>query len=247
MKFENALHVTVIATDEKQLAGVYAVLASSTALAAALAAISGSGNAPAPAAAKPVTEKPSATEETQEADAPASAGTGEIAQTDASLSDDAPKVDAAGTPFDPARHTGTIVKSGLWRMKAGLSRGEGEGEDAIPKGDGTGTSSDGPAPAASDTATAPADEEEDEFAAFVSTGKTEEATAEIPARTWTDADLSALCNQAATKLGDPAPVRDVIAPFIPEGETPHSRNIPADKREEFAVALETKAGITYAG
>lgn len=31
--------------------------------------------------------------------------------------------DAAGTLFDPARHTGTLVKSsGLWRMKVGLSR-----------------------------------------------------------------------------------------------------------------------------
>lgn len=37
------------------------------------------------------------------------------------------ETDAAGTPFDPERHTGTKVKSGLWRMKVGKSRPESEG------------------------------------------------------------------------------------------------------------------------
>lgn len=36
------------------------------------------------------------------------------------------KEDASGTPFDAARHTGTLTKAGLWRMKVGVSRPESE-------------------------------------------------------------------------------------------------------------------------
>lgn len=36
------------------------------------------------------------------------------------------KVDAAGVAFDPARHTGTLTKAGLWRMKVGVRRPENE-------------------------------------------------------------------------------------------------------------------------
>lgn len=38
-----------------------------------------------------------------------------------------PTVDKAGTPLDPARHTGTLTSKGLWRMKVGISRPENEG------------------------------------------------------------------------------------------------------------------------
>lgn len=154
--------------------------------------------------------------------------------------------DAAGTPFDPARHTGSIVKSGLWRMKAGIPRGPGEGEDAIPGNQGTGTSATATGSSGGSTAQAPAADDDDEFAAFArAAGNSTPASA--PARKWTVEDLSKLTNQAAVKLGDPAPVKEVISQFVPAGEVPHSRNIPESKREEFAKALEAKAGITFEG
>ena len=42
--------------------------------------------------------------------------------TPAAVSGEAPKVDGEGTPFDPAMHTGTLTKGGLWRMKVGVAR-----------------------------------------------------------------------------------------------------------------------------
>jgi hypothetical protein len=86
-------------------------------------------------------------------------------------------------------------------------------------------------------------EEDDEFAAFAAAA----GPAKAAARTWTDADLSKLANQAATKLGSPDKVKATITKHVPEGLTPHSRNIPADKREAFAVDLEAVAGIEYVG
>jgi len=152
--------------------------------------------------------------------------------------------DAAGTPFDPARHTGSIVKSGLWRMKAGIPRGPGEGEDAIPAS-GTGTSATATGSSGGSTAPAPAADDDDEFAAFARAAGNSPTTA--PARKWTVEDLSKLTNQAAQKLGDPAPVKELIGQYVPAGEVPHSRNIPEDKREAFAKALEARAGITFEG
>jgi hypothetical protein len=101
-------------------------------------------------------------------------------------------------------------------------------------------------------ASAAASQEDDEFAMFAAAAtKVKEtetaAAASVPARVWTDADLGALCNQAAMKLGDPAPIKEVIAGFMPEGEVAHSRNVPAERREEFAKAIEAKAGIEFAG
>jgi hypothetical protein len=49
------------------------------------------------------------------------------------------------------------------------------------------------------------------------------------------------------KLGDPSPIKEIIASFTPEGQVAHSRNIPADKRAEFVKAVEDKAGIQFAG
>ena len=98
----------------------------------------------------------------------------------------------------------------------------------------------------------PATSEDDEFAAFRAASEKVEAedaaaVASVPARKWTDADLSSLCNQAALKLGDPVPVKAIIAQFVPEGEVQHSRMIPDAKRAEFAAAIEAKAGIEFAG
>lgn len=36
--------------------------------------------------------------------------------------------DAAGTLFDPDRHTGSKTQAGLWRMKVGVSRPESESQ-----------------------------------------------------------------------------------------------------------------------
>lgn len=197
--------------------------------------------------------------------------------------------DAAGVLWDPAKHAGTKakVKSGLWRMKVGVTRPAGEGEEAITgtatgdapppppgaatpppppptpatdpnrpepayrydNGDGTeqwhvgGAWDGGKHPIPADAPPPPA--VDDEFAAFATANSGTAAT--TAGRTWTDADLSALCNQAAHKAGNPDPVREVIAQFVPANEIQHSRMVPGEKREEFAKALETKLGFTYAG
>jgi len=94
--------------------------------------------------------------------------------------------------------------------------------------------------------------DDDEFAAFAAAtakveAQKEEAAASVPARKWTDADLGALCNQAAQKLGRPDPIKELIAKFVPEGEVAHSRNVPEENRHEFAQAVEAVAGIEFAG
>jgi hypothetical protein len=73
------------------------------------------------------------------------------------------------------------------------------------------------------------------------------STAAPTARTWADADLSKLCNQAAVAKGSPEPVKAIIAKFVPAGEPAHSRSIPMDQREAFAVEVETTLGIVYEG
>jgi hypothetical protein len=95
-------------------------------------------------------------------------------------------------------------------------------------------------------------DEDDEFAAFTAAAAKadaadEAAKANVPPRNYTDADLGALCNQAAVKLGDPTPVKELIARFVPQGEVAHSRNVPADQRAAFVAAVEQKAGIEFAG
>lgn len=184
-----------------------------------------------------------------QADAPESAAVADVA--DGTL-------DAAGWPWDPSLHASTkgTTKDGLWRMKVGVARPD--PKPGFPKADaastgGTGTTSNGAAGQSSGTAaSAAAGEDEDEFAAFRAAadnvnGTNAAAAANIPARKWTDADLGALCNQAAVKAGDPAPIKAIITDFVPAGQVPHSRNIPDDQREAFAQAVESKIGITFAG
>jgi len=167
-------------------------------------------------------------------------------------------IDAAGWPWSAELHASTrgMTKDGLWRMKVGVSRPD--PKPGFPKAEGngaTGTPSDGAgsAPSASAlVAAATSTEDEDEFAAFraaadKANGTDAAAAASIPARKWTDADLGAICNQAAVKLGDPAPIKALIAEYVPEGQVPHSRNIPDEKRDAFAKAVEAKAGIEFAG
>ena len=200
---------------------------------------------------------------------PSLVGNGSTATTDVSLSDSDPnEVDAHGWPWSPELHASTkgTTKDGLWRMKVGVTRPD--PKPGFPKTDATpsSTSTASPANQVADTAMEPAGssptaapasvaaspDEDDEFAMFAAAAAKVNATeaaaaASVPARVWTDADLGALCNQAAMKLGDPAPIKEVIATFVPEGQVVHSRNVPADKRADFAAAIEAKAGIEFAG
>lgn len=211
-------------------------------------------------AASPATAENSAP--TVEMESSAANGNGSTATADASLSDGA--VDAHGHPWSAELHASTkgVTKDGLWRMKVGVSRPDplpGFPVDNAGQSADTGTKPETASPSATlPTATEPAtgpaaiSGDDDEFAAFrnaAAASDTVDATAaaSIPERTWTDADLGALCNQAAVKLGDPTPVKDLIAQYVPAGEVGHSRNIPADKREEFGKAVEAKAGIDFAG
>jgi hypothetical protein len=182
-------------------------------------------------------------------------GNGSTAPIDASPSSS--DIDTGGHPWSPELHasTKTKTKEGYWRMKVGVSRPA--DLPGFPKEGGTGTSSTGSAPEATSSAanadangaaspSTTATDEDDEFAAFrTALDKDNAAPAETPARKWTDADLGALCNQAAVKLGDPAPVKALIADYVPTGTVPHSRNIPDDKRADFAAAVEAKAGIAF--
>lgn len=183
---------------------------------------------------------------------PASATTG------ASPSDGG-EVDAGGHPWSAELHASTKgkTKDGYWRMKVGVSRPDPLPGYPVEGSAGTGTSeagaaSEAGASATTGTAGSPAGEDDDEFAAFRQAAAASEATdaaaaAAVPARQLSDADLGALCNQAAVKLGDPSPVKEIIGRYVPEGEVAHSRNIPAERREEFAKEVEAKAGIEFAG
>lgn len=167
------------------------------------------------------------------------------------------EVDAHGHPWSADMHAATkgTTKEGLWRMKVGASRPDpkpGFPKDAAPTAASPATENGAASAPSTPAATATAEEDDDEFAAFRAAADKAgaadaAAAASVPARKWTDADLGALCNQAAGKLGDPAPVKAVIAEHVPEGQVPHSRNIPEDRREAFAQAVEAKADIKFAG
>lgn len=237
-EFDKMREVTILVSSSAQLAAVYALLGGASPAAVAVAAPKAS-TAAAPA---PVVEPSQAS---------GAAEASQAADPDAMLSGE---VDAHGWPWSADMHASTKGKTqeGLWRMKVGVKRPD--PKPGFPIGD-TGTASTGEesnAPATAPAPTASPIEEDDEFAAFRQASekleaKDAEAKASIPARKWTDADLGALCNQAAVKLGDPKPVKEIIAEFVPAGEVAHSRNIPDEKRAEFAAAVEAKAGIEFAG
>lgn len=197
----------------------------------------------------------SAASEVKATAAPTAADTGsapiEQAAGSETVAGDPNEIDTGGHPWSEALHAGTKgkTKDGYWRMKVGVSRPA--DLPGFPKADAASTaanpSSENGAASAQSIPAATADDD-DEFAAFASAAANQAGSAAaVPARTWTDADLGALCNQAATKLGDPAPIKALIAEYMPADTLPHSRNVPADKRAAFAAAIEAKAGITYAG
>jgi hypothetical protein len=194
---------------------------------------------------------------------PAPSPSPSAAEASPAASDDG-EIDAHGHPWSADMHASTKgkTKDGLWRMKVGVSRPDplpGFPKDE-PSTD-TGTSQATPTPSAtSQDATdqgsgqpATSGDDDDEFAAFRAAANASATTDQAAAaaapttRPWTDADLGALCNQAAVKLGDPAPIKEIIGQYVPEGEVAHSRNIPPEKREDFAKAVEAKAGIEFAG
>ena len=240
------MHVSIVVTSQAQLASVYALLGAGV--------LNSIVNA-APAAPAPTAAAPSAADEQS----------GFAAE--ASPAADSGEVDAGGWPWSADLHASTKgkTKDGLWRMKVGVSRPD--PKPGFPVEDGSQASPDAATatePAGSSQTPAPesapasqdgspaAGDEDDEFATFraaaaKSDAEDAAAKASVPPRKWTDADLGALCNQAAVKLGDPSPVKEIIAQFIPEGQVAHSRNIPEDKRDDFAKAVEAKAGIEFAG
>lgn len=239
--------ISVVVLDAAQLTGVYALLGGTS------HAALGSGNV------ERVQQPPAST-----VAAPAGAVEQPALSEDAGASQGAidGEIDAHGHPWSAELHASTKgkTKDGLWRMKVGVTRPDPLPGFPVDGGTGTGTSQETPTPSAtSTTATEPASaptatavEEDDEFAAFRNAAAASDATdqaaaASVPARTYSDADLGALCNQAAVKLGDPSPIKEVIAQYVPEGQVAHSRNIPEDKRAEFVKAVEGKAGIEFVG
>ncbi len=178
------------------------------------------------------------------------------------------EIDAHGWPWSAELHASTKgqTKDGLWRMKVGVTRPDPKPGFPVTTETPSETSTTSPASPVADTVMEPAgstpieepasvaasQDEDDEFAAFraaaaASDANDEAAKVNVPARSYSDADLGTLCNQAAVKMGDPAPVKELIAKFVPEGEVAHSRNIPTDQRAAFVAAVEEKAGIEFAG
>lgn len=163
-----------------------------------------------------------------------------------------PELDAHGHPWSADLHASTKAqtKDGLWRMKPGAARPAPApgypttGETTVPP---TASEPEQPlTPVEQIAADAGVDAtDEDEFAAFKSEASTEAPA--VPEREWTDADLSKLCNQAATKMGSPEKIKELIGIYASLGTVPHSRNIPVEDRERFAGEVEALAGITYEG
>lgn len=256
------MHVGIVVMNAAQLASVYALLGGAS---ASVIAASSAGN---PVSVLPVTAPVSGGGETPVQESQASVGSGQTATNTASPSEVPPGaegVDAHGWPWSADMHasTGNKTKDGLWRMKVGVSRPDpkpgyplDQGNSAAQTG-ATSTPTSGAAGEQAASATganagASPEDEDDEFAAFraaaaQSDAKAAEAVASTPARKYSDADLAVLCNDAAVKLGDPAPVKAIIAEYVGEGAVPHSRNIPDDRRAAFVAAVEAKAGISFKG
>lgn len=238
------MHVSIVVTSQAQLASVYALLGAGV----LNSIVNAAPAAPAPTAASaPTVAVPNAA----------------VKQPDENPTVADGEVDTGGWPWSADLHASTKgkTKEGYWRMKVGVTRPSDKPGFPI-----TATSSDGSTSTvntgkteSSPSEDAPAETavvvevaEDDEFAAFREAAAKSDAAdataaAAVPARKWTDADLGALCNQAAVKLGDPTPIKSLIAEYVVEGEVAHSRNIAEDKRAAFAAAVEAKAGISFAG
>lgn len=239
------MHVGIVVTSQAQLASVYALLGAGV--------LNSIVNA-APAAPAPTAAAPSAADEQSGFAAEASQGATETVADG--------EVDTGGWPWSADLHASTKgkTKEGYWRMKVGVTRPSDKpgfpitatGSDGSTSTVNTGKTESSPSEVAATENASSVEAEDDEFAAFREAAAKSDAAdaaavAAVPARKWTDADLGALCNQAAVKLGDPTPIKSLIAEYVVEGEVAHSRNIAEDKRAAFAAAVEAKAGISFAG
>ena len=155
-----------------------------------------------------------------------------------------PELDSAGVPFDPDLHTGTRKKDGTWRLRKGATAAAVQSEPEAPSE----SADDAGEETANDVEES---SEDDEFAAFAQAAKEQAVEpAEVPARSWTDADIASLVKEAALKLGGAegiGKVKEVIARWSPEGVVPHSRHIRPEDREAFAQELEKLADFEFAG
>ncbi len=201
------------------------------------------------AAAKDVSMSPASTPTSAPAEA-----------TGSSVPEGAEGVDAHGHPWSADLHasTGSKTKEGLWRMKPGVARPDPLPGFPVETGNTaatgvTSTPTNGAAGEQAGSATGPsagasAEDPDDEFAAFRAAAAANDANtaaASAPTvRKFTDADLAVIANNAAVKLGDPQPVKDLIAKYVGEGNVAHSRNIPDDKRQAWADEIAARAGIT---
>lgn len=191
---------------------------------------------------------------------PASTPTPAPAEATSNVPEGAEGVDAHGHPWSADLHasTGSKTKEGLWRMKPGVARPDPLPGFPVETGNtaatgATSTPTSGAAVEQAASATAPnagasAEDPDDEFAAFRAATAANEANttaASAPAaRKFTDADLAVIANAAAQKLGDPQPVKDLIAQYVGEGAVAHSRNIPEAARQGWVDAIVARTGIT---
>ena len=244
MRYDYPIQTTVLVTSSEQLAAVYAVLANPNLSDAVNLGMEIQRRSPAKA--EPIPDpveqtfqrKVESVEELTEA----------VSKSHNAASN--PELDSAGVPFDPELHTGTKKKDGTWRAKKGKADEAAALVEEVAEAEDEGNetnSFNGESTASEISPSSDTDGDEDEFAAFKEAAAAVEAPVSVPDRTWTDADLGQLCNDAAVKLGNPAPIKALIAKYVPEGEVPHSRNVPNDQREAFAQDIETTAGIEYAG
>lgn len=246
MRYDYPIQTTVLVTSSEQLAAVYAVLANPNLSDAVNLGMEIQRRSPAKA--EPIPDpveqtfqrKVESVEELTEA----------VSKSHNAASN--PELDSAGVPFDPELHTGTKKKDGTWRAKKGKADEAAALVEEVAEAEDEGNetnSFNGESTASEISPSSDTDGDEDEFAAFKEAAAQTEEPAEVvvPERTWTDADLGQLCNDAAVKLGNPAPIKAMIAKYVPEGEVPHSRNVPNDQREAFAQEIEEAAGIEYAG
>lgn len=169
------------------------------------------------------------------------------------------ELDAHGHPWSAELHASTKGKTqdGLWRMGRGKERpapmpGYPKSDDEI---EGT-----APAPVleqheeqiTGETGNEfPVAEEavDDEFAQFA-TATAEPVTEpqEVPARVWSDADVSNAANWAVNSLGGkPEGVVALRDKYIPAGMVPKTMNIPVTDREAFVQDLEKLVGTAYPG
>lgn len=228
----NRINLHIEAENAAELQSILAGLLSST------TTIHHTVKDPFPGNAKEATGHASAGGETPAQESPALVGTGLSATNTASPSEPE-EMDSSGEPWDASVHVSTKTKTadGRWRRKPGAGSAP-----PVEASANAGASEEASSASGAKASSAAEDGTDDEFAAFHA------ASNEAPAtRSWSDADLAKLCNDAAIKLGNPDPIKHLIGEYVGEGQVAHSRSIAPDNREAFAQAVEQASGMTFAG